>query len=104
MFFLWLHVGRKTSPVRPTRVPKLRTHWRSLTFARPMPPSRDGEIWYVTRWLVLNKTDPATPLRASVPTIGKWLRALEMTGQIVFVPTHLENFGKRLRVAIPVAD
>jgi predicted AAA+ superfamily ATPase len=45
---------------------------------------------------VLNKTDLASPLGVSVPTIGEWLHILEMTGQIILVPPYFENFGKRL--------
>jgi len=45
---------------------------------------------------VLNKTDLAAPLGLSVPTIGEWLRILEMTGQIILVPPYFENFGKRI--------
>jgi uncharacterized protein len=45
---------------------------------------------------VLNKTDLAAPLGISVPTIGEWLRILEMTGQIILVPPYFENFGKRI--------
>jgi hypothetical protein len=45
---------------------------------------------------VLNKTDLAAPLGVSVPTIGDWLRILEMTGQIILVPPYFENFGKRI--------
>jgi hypothetical protein len=45
---------------------------------------------------VLNKTDLAAPLGISVPTIGDWLRILEMTGQIILVPPYFENFGKRI--------
>lgn len=45
---------------------------------------------------ILNKTDLAAPLGVSVPTIGEWLRILEMTGQIILVPPYFENFGKRL--------
>ena len=45
---------------------------------------------------VLNKTDLAAPLGVSVPTIGEWLRILEMTGQIILVPPYFENFGKRI--------
>lgn len=50
--------------------------------------SRHGQI--------LNKTDLATPLGVSVPTIGDWLNILEMTGQIILVPPYFENLGKRL--------
>jgi uncharacterized protein len=45
---------------------------------------------------ILNKTDLATPLGVSVPTITEWLNALEVTGQILVVPPFYENFGKRL--------
>ena len=45
---------------------------------------------------ILNKTDLAAPLGVSVPTVGEWLRILEMTGQIILVPPYFENFGKRL--------
>lgn len=45
---------------------------------------------------ILNKTDLAAPLGVSVPTIGEWLTALEVTGQILLVPPFYENFGKRL--------
>jgi predicted AAA+ superfamily ATPase len=45
---------------------------------------------------VLNKTDLAAPLGVTVPTIGDWLRILEITGQVILVPPYFENFGKRL--------
>jgi uncharacterized protein len=50
--------------------------------------SRHGQI--------LNKTDLASPLGVSVPTIGEWLHVLEITGQIILTPPYFENFGKRL--------
>jgi predicted AAA+ superfamily ATPase len=50
--------------------------------------SRHGQI--------LNKTDLATPLGVSVPTVGDWLGVLEITGQIILAPPYFENFGKRL--------
>jgi predicted AAA+ superfamily ATPase len=50
--------------------------------------SRHGQI--------LNKTDLAAPLGVSVPTLGAWLRVLEVTGQIISVPPYFENLGKRL--------
>lgn len=50
--------------------------------------SRHGQI--------LNKTDIATPLGVSVPTVGDWLSILEVTGQIILTPPYFENFGKRL--------
>jgi len=45
---------------------------------------------------MLNKTDLASPLGVSVPTVGDWLQILEVTGQIILVPPYFENFGKRL--------
>jgi uncharacterized protein len=45
---------------------------------------------------MLNKTDIATPLGVSVPTVTEWLSILEITGQIIVVPPFYENFGKRL--------
>src|SRR5246127_1007633 len=39
--------------------------------------SRHGQI--------LNKTDLAAPLGVTVPTIGDWLRILEITGQVILV-------------------
>ena len=45
---------------------------------------------------MINKTDIAAPLGVSVPTIGEWMRILEITGQIIVVPPYFENFGKRL--------
>lgn len=45
---------------------------------------------------MLNKTDLATPLGVSVPTITEWLSILELTCQILLVPPYFENFGKRL--------
>jgi hypothetical protein len=50
--------------------------------------SRHGQI--------LNRTDLATPLGVSVPTVGDWLGVLEITGQIILAPPYFENFGKRL--------
>jgi len=61
-----------------------------VTFRRflSLLASRHGQI--------LNKTDLAAPLGVSVPTIGEWLRVLEMTGQIQVIPPYFENLGKRL--------
>lgn len=61
-----------------------------VTFRRflSLLASRHGQI--------LNKSDLAGPLGVSVPTLGEWLRILEVTGQIILVPPYFENFGKRL--------
>ena len=45
---------------------------------------------------LLNKSDLAAPLGMSVPSIGRWLDILEITGQILLVPPWFENLGKRL--------
>jgi predicted AAA+ superfamily ATPase len=45
---------------------------------------------------MINRTDLASPLGVSVPTISEWLNILEITGQIILVPPFFENFGKRL--------
>jgi predicted AAA+ superfamily ATPase len=44
----------------------------------------------------VNRTDLAAPLGVSVPTVSSWLDILEVTGQILLLPPHFENFGKRL--------
>lgn len=45
---------------------------------------------------ILNRAAIAGPLGITVPTVGEWLRVLEVTGQIIIVPPYFENFGKRL--------
>jgi predicted AAA+ superfamily ATPase len=45
---------------------------------------------------ILNRTDLASALGVSVPTIAAWLSILETTAQIILVPPFYENFGKRL--------
>lgn len=45
---------------------------------------------------VLNRTDIASPLGISVPTVTEWLNILEATHQIIVAPPFFENFGKRL--------
>ncbi len=45
---------------------------------------------------VLNRSDIASPLGVSVPTVSQWLSVLEVTGQILLLPPYFENFGKRL--------
>jgi hypothetical protein len=50
--------------------------------------SRHGQI--------LNRTDLAAPLGVSIPTINDWLGILEITAQILLVPSWFENLGKRL--------
>ncbi len=45
---------------------------------------------------ILNKTDLASSLGVSIPTVTEWLNILETTVQILMVPPFYENFGKRL--------
>jgi uncharacterized protein len=45
---------------------------------------------------LLNKSELASPLGVTVPTISAWISALEVTGQVLLVPPYFENFGKRL--------
>ena len=45
---------------------------------------------------MLNKTDIASALGISVPTLTEWLNVLEMSGIIVRVPPYYRNAGKRL--------
>lgn len=45
---------------------------------------------------ILNRTDLASSLGVSVPTISEWLSILEITSQIILVSPFFENFGKRL--------
>jgi predicted AAA+ superfamily ATPase len=45
---------------------------------------------------ILNRTDLASALGVSVPTISTWLSILETTAQIMLIPPFYENFGKRL--------
>ncbi len=45
---------------------------------------------------ILNRSDLASPLGVSVPTVSEWLAILEVTSQIVLVAPFFENFGKRL--------
>ena len=45
---------------------------------------------------MLNKTDIASALGVSVPTLTEWLNVLEMSGIIVRVPPYYRNAGKRL--------
>jgi uncharacterized protein len=70
---------------------------RQVTAVRDLPTfrrflavlgSRHGQM--------LNKTDLASPLGVSVPTITQWLFVLETTAQILVIPPFYENLGKRL--------
>ena len=45
---------------------------------------------------MLNRSELASPLGVSVPTISEWLAILEITSQILPVLPFFENFGKRL--------
>ena len=45
---------------------------------------------------LLNRSELATPLGVSVPTIGQWIDVLQTTGIVQLVPPYFENFEKRL--------
>lgn len=45
---------------------------------------------------ILNRTELATPLGVSVPTVSQWISVLETTGVVLVVRPYFENFGKRL--------
>lgn len=70
---------------------------RAITTVRDLPTFRAFLTLLATRHgQVLNRSDLASPLGVSVPTIEQWLRILEMTNQILRVPPFFENLGKRL--------
>lgn len=70
---------------------------RSITSVRDLPTFRRFLSLLASRHgQMLNRSDLATPLGVSVPTISEWIRILEITGQIILVPPYFENFGKRL--------
>jgi hypothetical protein len=45
---------------------------------------------------VLNRTEIASPLGVSIPTVSEWLGILETTMQVMLVHPFYENLGKRL--------
>ncbi len=70
---------------------------RLITSVRDLPAFRRFLALLASRHgQMLNRSDLAAPLGVSVPTIGEWLRILEITGQINLIPPYFENFGKRL--------
>lgn len=70
---------------------------RAITAVRDLATFRRFLSLLATRHgQVLNKSDLASPLGLSVPTITQWLGILETTGQILLVPPFYENLGKRL--------
>jgi hypothetical protein len=70
---------------------------RAITNIRDLPTFRRFLALVASRHgQMLNKTDFAAPLGVSVPTIGEWLRVLEITGQIMLIPPWFENLGKRI--------
>lgn len=94
----WLPMGSHEAPLMPGVTESLAgraaTQFRDLSTYRrflALVASRHGQV--------LNKTDFAVPLSVSIPTIGEWLRILEVTGQILLVPPYFENFGCRIRTA-----
>lgn len=70
---------------------------RTMTNVRDLPAFRRFLSLLASRHgQILNKTDLASPLGISVPTITEWLHILEVTNQIILVPPYFENFGKRI--------
>jgi hypothetical protein len=70
---------------------------RLITSVRDLPTFRRFLSLLASRHgQMLNRSDLAAPLGVSVPTIGEWLRILEITGQVNLIPPYFENFGKRL--------
>lgn len=70
---------------------------RAITNVRDLPTYRRFLSLVASRHgQMLNRSDLAASLGVTVPTIGEWLRVLEITGQIMIVPPYYENFGKRL--------
>ncbi len=70
---------------------------RAMTNVRDLPAFRRFLSLLASRHgQILNKTDLASPLGISVPTITEWLHILEVTNQIILAPPYFENFGKRI--------
>lgn len=70
---------------------------RSITAVRDLATFRRFLALLATRHgQVLNKSDLASPLGLSVPTISQWLGILETTAQILLVHPFYDNLGKRL--------
>ncbi len=70
---------------------------RSITAVKDLATFRRLLALVATRHgQMLNKTDLASPLGVSVPTVTQWLGILEITEQILIVPPFFENAGKRL--------
>lgn len=70
---------------------------RSVTAVRDLTVFRQFIALVAARnGQVLNRSDLATPMGVSVPTITQWLSVLETTGLIALVPPYFENFEKRL--------
>ena len=70
---------------------------RTVTAVRDLPTFRRFLALLASRaGQLVNRTDLASSLGVSIPTIGEWLGVLEVTQQILLVPPFFENFGKRL--------
>src|SRR6202158_5551204 len=76
-FASYLHTSLERDVRAITNVRDLVTFRRFLS----LQASRHGQV--------LNKTDLAAPLGVSVPTIGEWLRVLEVNGQVMVLRTSL---------------
>jgi len=70
---------------------------RAITAVRDLATFRRFMSLLATRTgTMLNRSDLATPLGVSVPTISQWLSVLETTSIIALVPPYFESLGKRL--------
>src|SRR5580698_3625490 len=70
---------------------------RIITQVRDLPTFRRFLSLLASRHgQFLNKSDLAAPLGVAQSTIAEWLYILEITGQVILVPSYFENFGKRL--------
>jgi predicted AAA+ superfamily ATPase len=70
---------------------------RAITQVRDLPAFRRFLSLLASRHgQFLNKSDLAAPLGVAQSTIAEWLYILEITGQVILVPSYFENFGKRL--------
>lgn len=70
---------------------------RAVTAIRDLSTFRRFLALLATRTgQILNRADLASSLGTSVPTISQWLSVLEVTGQLMLMPSYFENFGKRI--------
>ena len=70
---------------------------RSITAVQDLSTFRRFIALLATRHgQVLNKSDLASPLGISVPSVSRWMDILEATAQIIVMQPFYDNLGKRL--------